>query len=39
MLIADVDARGARPANESEADESESIVADFFLRVSGVWPR
>ena len=37
MLIADVDTRGARPANESEADESESMTDFFLWRLSGVW--
>ena len=36
MLIADVDTRGARPANESEADESESMTDFFLWRLSGV---
>lgn len=36
MLIADVDTRGARPANESEADESASMTDFFLWRLSGV---
>ena len=39
MLIADVDTRGARPANESEADESASMTDFFLWRLSGVGVR
>ena len=35
IWMADGDARGARPANESEAEASESMVADFLVGVAG----